>query len=672
MPMLASVRIPRWGRSTSTATSSNSQDSVPAKVSSRLNHYGKGPLPIKPSGESPRDARIVGRVVGARGGVYSLKIGDVPFHDVSVDEILEWVSADHLEEFENQQFAEETEVIRIAELDRAREKILKQERKAERAKFKKEVKYSQQIDRIGGDADDMDVAEGRHGRARPTYQHLFKLPRQRRRRRKRDPRTGELLPRSDEDEDSEGERKAESASPEPVAARALEGLSNDQKETRRGRDRQTVDAQPSKLALGVGLGEERKRRRRKRHPLTGELMPYGWRYEPNGPSMPPPQGSSTRPRGVGNVSPAMNKLSITSEQPAKRLKVDSGSSSSRSVSAHVIIASPARPQLLESGSSSDDDQPQRSDPNPRQAPIVNTGRLGVPKMLQSTATSSAMESSPEPEFRRSVKQTSTMTNTMSIMQPAAPESADEESEDGEGEEWPIEAILAHHMSDPRTHQAGLGNKSVMLYQVKWEGHDELTWEPLDSFPDRSVVDEYMRQVSAKESKPISKPDEPKQNAASQASQASQATKLPDRATQIVAQSTTTKGAVAGQAPRQAIQAAASSITNPSNPMLQTVVQPAAETSEDSQDDESDDAETEDGSYMVEAIVAHHLSDPRTHAAEFGKQPVMLYKVKWKGYEGFTWEPSDSFEDRSIVRTYRAQVGLPAEEDSTGDEDTEMG
>ncbi|KAK5714361.1 hypothetical protein LTR17_017217 [Elasticomyces elasticus] len=664
MPMLASVRIPRWGRSTSTATSSNSQDSLSAKVSSRLNHYGKGPLPIKPSGESPRDARIVGRVVGPRGGVYSLKIGDVGFDDVSVDEILDWVSADHLEEFENQQFAEETEVIRIAELDRAREKVLKQERKAERAKFKKEVKYSQQIDRIGDDADDMDVAMGKHGRARPTYEHLFKLPRQRRRRRKRDPQTGELLPRSDEDEDSEGEQKAESDSPEPVTARALEGLSNDQKETRRGRDRQTVDAQPSKVALGAGLGEEKKRRRRKRHPLTGELMPYGWRYEPNGPSMPPPQGSSTRPRGVGNVSPAMNKLSITSEQPAKRLKVDSGSSSSRSVSAHVIIASPARPQLLESGSSSDDDQRQQSDPTSRQAPIVNTGRLGVPKMLQSTVNSSGVENSPEPEFRRSVKQTPTTTNTMSIMQPAAPESADEESDDEEGEEWPIEAILAHHISDPRTHQAGLGNKSVMLYQVKWEGHDELTWEPLDSFPDRSVVDEYMRQVSAKESKPISQPNEPKQNAASQA------TKPPDRVTQTVAQSAT-KGRVASQTPRQAMQATASNVTKPSNPM-QTVVQPVAEMSEDSEDDESDDAEAEDGSYMVEAIVAHHLSDPHTHAAEFGKQPVMLYKVKWKGYEGFTWEPSDSFEDRSIVRTYRAQFGLPAEEDSTGDEDTEMG
>ncbi|KAK3631731.1 hypothetical protein LTR56_016687 [Elasticomyces elasticus] len=653
MPMLASVRIPRWGRSTSTATSSNSQNSLSAKASSRLNHYGKGPLPIKPSGESPRDARIVGRVVGPRGGVYSLKIGDVGFDDVSVDEILDWVSADHLEEFENQQFAEETEVIRIAELNGAREKVLKQERKAERAKFKKEVKYSEQIDRIGGDADDM----GKHGRARPTYQHLFKLPRQRRRRRKRDPQTGELLPRSDEDEDSEGD------SPEPVAARALEGLSNDQKETRRGRDRQTVDDQPSKLALGAGLGEEKKRRRRKRHPLTGELMPYGWRYEPNGPSLPPPQGSSTRPRGVGNVSPAMNKLSITSEQPAKRLKVDSGSSSSRSVSAHVIIASPARPQLSESGSSSDDDQRQQSDPTARQAPIVNTGRLGVPKMLQSTATSSAMESSPEPEFRRPVKQTPTTTNTMSIMQPAALGSADEESED-EGEEWPIEAILAHHMSDPRTHQAGLGNKSVMLYQVKWEGHDELTWEPLDSFPDRSVVDEYMRQVAAKEAKPTSKPNEPKQNAAPRA------TKPPDRVTQTVAQSAT-KGGVAGQTPRQAMQASASTVTKPSNPM-QTVVQPVAEMSDNSEDDESDDAEAEDGSYMVEAIVAHHLSDPRTHAAEFGKQPVMLYKVKWKGYEGFTWEPSDSFEDRSIVRTYRAQFGLPAEEDSTGDEDTEMG
>ncbi|KAK4948323.1 hypothetical protein LTR10_012857 [Elasticomyces elasticus] len=84
-------------------------------------------------------------------------------------------------------------------------------------------------------------------------------------------------------------------------------------------------------------------------------------------------------------------------------------------------------------------------------------------------------------------------------------------------------------------------------------------------------------------------------------------------------------------------------------------------------EESEDVEAEHGSYMVEAIVAHQFSDPLMHSAELGKQPVMLYQVKWKNWKGlerFTWELNDTLEDRSIVRTYRARVGLPAEENST--------
>jgi hypothetical protein len=64
-----------------------------------------------------------------------------------------------------------------------------------------------------------------------------------------------------------------------------------------------------------------------------------------------------------------------------------------------------------------------------------------------------------------------------------------------------------------------------------------------------------------------------------------------------------------------------------------------------------------GEYFIEAILAHHMSDPRTHPAEFGKSPVMLYQVKWEGYDEPTWEPMESFEDPSIVLDYRRRVGL---------------
>lgn len=60
------------------------------------------------------------------------------------------------------------------------------------------------------------------------------------------------------------------------------------------------------------------------------------------------------------------------------------------------------------------------------------------------------------------------------------------------DEWVIEAILNHGKSDPKTHPSALGKEPVMLYQVKWEGSDELTWEPLSSFASLETVREYQR------------------------------------------------------------------------------------------------------------------------------------------------------------------------------------
>lgn len=72
------------------------------------------------------------------------------------------------------------------------------------------------------------------------------------------------------------------------------------------------------------------------------------------------------------------------------------------------------------------------------------------------------------------------------------------SDSGESLAWEIEAILAHGESDPRTHPADLGSKPVTLYQVKWEGFDEPTWEPADSFEDQSILDEYWAFVEGKQ------------------------------------------------------------------------------------------------------------------------------------------------------------------------------
>jgi hypothetical protein len=58
------------------------------------------------------------------------------------------------------------------------------------------------------------------------------------------------------------------------------------------------------------------------------------------------------------------------------------------------------------------------------------------------------------------------------MCPDEEEASDEELGD---EEFFIETVLAHSWSDPRTHPAALGNKPVMLYQVKWQGYKDPTW-----------------------------------------------------------------------------------------------------------------------------------------------------------------------------------------------------
>ena len=87
--------------------------------------------------------------------------------------------------------------------------------------------------------------------------------------------------------------------------------------------------------------------------------------------------------------------------------------------------------------------------------------------------------------------------------------------------------------------------------------------------------------------------------------------------------------------------------------------PNSATSEDQDVEETDnDEEMEEDEYEVEAIINHQLSDPSSHPPELGNTPVMLYKVRWKGYEEATWEPATSFEDWSILNAYSERFCLP--------------
>lgn len=71
----------------------------------------------------------------------------------------------------------------------------------------------------------------------------------------------------------------------------------------------------------------------------------------------------------------------------------------------------------------------------------------------------------------------------------------------------------------------------------------------------------------------------------------------------------------------------------------------------------DSLSADEAEYELEWIVDHRLSDPKTHPADLGKKPVMLYEVKWKGYDGHTWEPEASFKGSSILRAYQKRHGV---------------
>jgi hypothetical protein len=554
----------------------------------------EGPLLYKLSDEAPRNARIIAREITDSGAFYTLQIGDVQIPEVALYEILDYVSPEQLESYEFRQFEEEAEVERVAKEEEERLEAERLQRRRERAMM------------YGSGSEGPKVPTGKHGRARPTYQHMFKKVKVRRRR-KRNPITGELMPLSDDEDDEDQLDSSGLDQPyvrQPPAA--YEQLPDAPQRRRRKRDPITGELMPLEP-----VGTKKKRPRRRRHPITGELMPLGWHYVPDAPS--------EAATAVGNMSPAMKRLSISHDNGAKRMKLAHDTSTETS---DAMIAEEASV----SGSDADDTDEQAT---PRQK---FSGLKSPPSARRSLlSTSSALQASPKPSASHVSPRKSTMT---SIMQPFAAtrsvepsEEEEEEDDDGVDGEYAIEAILAHKLSDPKTHPPAFGKEPVMLYQVRWEGYAELTWEPIESFPDRSVVEDYRKLLKSRGTSITrhSSDDEEKGE---------------DEEQEVIH---------AASAPTPARNRASSS--KPEDPMH------VDQSSEEGDDDEDEDEDDDEG-FDVEAITGHHMSDPRTHPPDLGKNPVMLYRVKWKGFQDPTWEPIESFLDRDVVQQYRKEVGLP--------------
>ncbi|GAB1739252.1 hypothetical protein NU219Hw_g4000t1 [Hortaea werneckii] len=596
MSVLASVNVPTHSPSARSGRGFIGKGKAGARGSPPRRLYGDEPLSVKLSDVAPRGARIVGRMLGSNGAFYTLKIGETTLEDVGVDEVLDYISADHLEEYETQQFTEEAELLRIAETEHERQERERQDYKRERALRKGTVEY-QEIDDAENSGNES-YATGGQGRARPTYKNFFK-PIKERRRRKRNPQTGELMPFSDEEESADA---SDDSLPKP-SSELVQVQQNIRR--RRKRDPATGQLMPlvpletSENRTAPGSLQHKKRPRRRRHPITQELMPLGWRYDPNEEGRPQASGSK-------DVSPAMHRMSLSQEEPTKRIKVQ-----------HPAYLSDESPEplprsdvaLAGHNSSKDADTVVTKDSRAQGYATSPKGQLGA------AAAAFKEDASKQRRYRQ--------TTLTSIMQPTAnlgpmDDSSDKDDDVEEGlpaDEYVVEAVLAHQMSDPKTHP---GKQAVMLYQVKWEGYDEPTWEPVESFPDPKIVEEYHNAVKGRKAH---------QSEPSPADKGEVLKLLP---------SLSGKGGI-------------------------RTGSPATQHTDDSDGDEEES--DEDGVFEIERIVGHRMSDPEEQGLDFGRTPVQLYQVKWRGFEALTWETIDSFEDLGVIHDYRRQARLPALSDA---------
>ena len=579
---MLSVVIKRSEAANMSSTASKLQ--APPKVKPRT--YDDKPLPIQASEHAPRHATIINRVFEGGSVTFELKIGETILSDVGLDEVLDYVSAYHLEEYENAQFQEEEQFLKIAEEEDRKFKEEQYARRKERAKTKGTVVFESTTDG-DQDATEATVNIGKHGRARPSYKPLYDVFRQRRQRRKRDPKTGELIPPSDDHMEADMEQQKSSsddrfenkADPDPLSCEnlpkrrrrkrdpvtgellPLEPLESTQTQTQQKTldYPRSVSVEDRPQPIDRDPLEKPKRPRRRRHPITNELMPLGWRYDPTEEHQKPASGLKVS---------SMQSLSLSNESEPKRRRLDRTTSSnerSRSPSlatrpakdTHKPVVAPlsafVRGDVISLHDSDSDDSASDSIDVRPAAPKPKLLRRGIggASVTQTLAKSQSLSESPGPsslatlpvresqrksglararftessspiiplqingsnsssgeeaeEYTREIVSRPQDKPATSIMHPSAvmneASSSEDSSEDGElqEDEYFVEAILAHAESNPVTHPAHLGKEPVMLYKVKWEGWPDATWEPETSFSNMDVVREYQQRVGLKQS-----------------------------------------------------------------------------------------------------------------------------------------------------------------------------
>jgi hypothetical protein len=208
------------------------------------------------------------------------------------------------------------------------------------------------------------------------------------------------------------------------------------------------------------------------------------------------------------------------------------------------------------------------------------------------STSQTLPTTSKPQPRGSGRH-----NMTSIMNPIAALSDDNADQEGEDEdesededgEFFVEAIVGHRLSDPKTHP---GKERVMLYHTKWEGYDQLTWEPAESFGDPSTIAQYRKKVGLDRPGSILKHLE---RVVPIRQQPSPVTRL---ATKPIQSSSSVAKTAAGPERKKGVS--------------EEKRKPQESSKDESKDDESDDG------WEIQSILAHHMSDPRTRKYRKGR------------------------------------------------------
>ncbi|PNS17367.1 hypothetical protein CAC42_7050 [Sphaceloma murrayae] len=431
------------------------------------------PLSTRLSNHASRPATIISRqtISAAAAPTYTLDIDGVTVRDVCVDSIFDFVSPQDLEIFENASFKREND-----------EKDMIQKALWQAARRPGRPRKDHHIDGVASRSIDSEVTSvktsddglnavtdaaptiGRNGRPRPSYSHMY-LKRGR-------PRKDAGLSRAE----WQAQRALSSELDLPMSAASLSisDVSKRRKLDHPGLQPRSrlysrtsstsgadYDQAPTKVpnASSVVIGDTGKK------PASAPVEPLIHISDLR------VGGSNTRPL-TGDSDSDRTSSTVSSSS------ISSSASSTGSPSAQLV-----REQHTASQRKAKSSSPRKARPTP---PSASRSR--------GSQSSQSLHAASSPPSRKPPM------NSKPQPTPSKPEAEASQSEDDSdstsSDTYEIESILAHHLSDPKTHPAELGKEPVMLYQVKWAGYDELTWEPVESFDDQEIVERYWERIEA--------------------------------------------------------------------------------------------------------------------------------------------------------------------------------